>query len=78
MSKAFDKMDRGKLVLNLRRMEVHTALIKLVKDFLNERTQSVCISSTIGSPKPVLNGTTQGTLLGPLFWLMYVDDLETP
>jgi hypothetical protein len=59
-------------------MEVHTALIKLVKDFLNERTQSVCISSTIGSPKPVLNGTTQGTLLGPLFWLMYVDDLETP
>ena len=76
MSKAFDKMDRGKLIDMLTRKGINYNLVQIINSFLTHRYQSVRIGNNTSRTLPVINGTPQGTLLGPVFWLLYVDSLE--
>lgn len=76
MSKAFDKMDRGKLITMLKLKNINPYLIRVIDSFLTNRTQAVRMNGISSSTLPVLNGTPQGTLLGPMFWLLYIDSLD--
>ena len=78
MSKAFDKMDRGKLMIMLAERGVCANLLGIIHSFLYNRHQSVRIDKACSDNQHVGNGTPQGTLLGPMFWLLYVDTLQLP
>ena len=57
-------------------MEVHPGLVQLIYDFLQSRQQCVKYEGSRSDYRPVSVGTPQGTILGPLLWLAYINDLN--
>lgn len=78
MSKAFDKMDRGQLADMLLQRKVDGSLIRIIQSFLHNRYQSVRLSLSKSTIMPAKNGAPQGTIMGPMLWLLYIDSLATP
>ena len=77
-SKAFDKMQPALLCRKLREFGVPMSLIALVNDYLEDRSQVVCLKAhNIRSEvSPVNVGVPQGTICGPTLWLAFVDSLQ--
>ena len=50
-------------------------LLKWIGEFLENRTQCVCVGYAMSSPRQLISGVVQGSVLGPLFFLLYVDDV---
>ena len=77
-SKAFDLVDHNILIDKLSSKGIHESLTRWAANFLQHRTQRVKIGSTISSVKSMNAGCPQGTLLGPLAFVSYIDDLRLP
>ena len=75
MTKVFDRMDKSKLIEKLAERGVNRKLVTIIHSFLSGRTQQVKLGEHRSSTLTTKNGTPQGTLLGPLFWLLYIDSL---
>ena len=74
-AKAFDSVCHAKLLKKLKGYGVNYELLGWISAFLSNRTQCVCVGDAMSDFAPVVSGVPQGSVLGPLLFLVYINDI---
>ena len=76
-AKAFDKVLHRLLLYKLAAYGIEGQLLKWISSYLSKRKQRVVVGNSKSSWLDVMSGTTQGTVLGFLLFLIYINDLPS-
>ena len=77
LSKAFDSINHQLLLQKLNHVRASHSAVSWFRSYLNGRTQSVRIGSTISSRLPITHGVPQGAIFSPILFCIYLSDLPT-
>ena len=76
VSKAFDMVWHKGLIFKLKQVGIEGELLQWINDYFSDRKQKVVIRNCSSSLSRVNAGVPQGSVLGPLFFLVYANDIS--
>ena len=75
LSKAFDTLDHDILTKKLAHYGIHGTALQWFTSYLTDRSQYVEIEGVSSNILPLYTGVPQGSILGPLLFLIYMNDI---
>ena len=75
LSKAFDKVPHSLLLQKMESLNINLHLLNWIQDYLCNISQYVVVNGESSTSAPVVSGIPQGSVLGPLFFFIYINDI---
>ena len=76
LSKAFDLVNHKLLLQKLKLYKCDSQSLNFFTSYLNLRSQKVCVHNSFSDSKIMNSGVPQGSILGPLLFIIYINDLS--